>query len=69
MTRREQWIALAGLVCTIVAAVWYLGLTLGALRADVSATRDEVEALGVRLERQIEELRGYIVAHLEDHSD
>ena len=63
MTRREQRIALAGLLFTIIGATWYLGSTL-ASEADV---REAVNGVERRLASQIAELRGYLVDHLDDH--
>ena len=72
--RAELWIAVAGLFMTIIGAIigaaWWAGSTL-ATKADIEAIREDMredrQRADDRLDAAMEELRGYIVDHLDGH--
>ena len=64
--RAELWIAAAGLFLTIIGAAWWAGSTL-ATKEDINAIREELREDRQRSDAQMEELRGYIVGHLDGH--
>ena len=64
--RAEFWIAAAGLFLTIIGAAWWAGSTL-ATKEDINAIREELREDRQRSDAQMEELRGYIVGHLDGH--
>ncbi len=71
--RAELWIAAAGLFLTIIGATWWLGSNL-ATKTDIAAIRQELQQDRERsddqmleLRGQMQELRGYIVGHLDGH--
>jgi hypothetical protein len=64
--RLDIWIAASGLFLTIIGATWWLGTNL-ATKTDISDIRLELRQDRQRSEAQMEELRGYIVGHLDGH--
>lgn len=68
MTRTEQWIAFAALAATVLGAAFYLG-SMMATEADVAGLRQEMREMLERSEAQMQELRGYLVDHLDGHAN
>ena len=75
--RAELWIAVVGLFMTIIGVAWWAGATL-ATKADIEAIREDMRDIredmredrqraDERLDAAMEELRGYIVDHLDGH--
>ena len=68
--RAELWIAAAGLFLAIItsaiATAWWAGSTL-ATKADINVIREELREDRQRSADRMEELRGYIVDHLDGH--
>ena len=65
--RAELWLAAAGLFLTIIGATWWLESNL-ATKADIAAIRQELQQDRERSDDQMQELRGYIVGHLDGHA-
>ncbi|MCY4634007.1 MAG: hypothetical protein OXG04_05780 [Acidobacteria bacterium] len=72
MTRTEQWIAFAvsamAVILTVIGAAFYLG-SMMATEADVAGLREEMREMIERSEAQMQELRGYLVDHLDGHAN
>jgi len=68
VTRTEQWIAFAALAATVLGAAFYLG-SMMATEADVAGLRQEMREMLERSEAQMQELRGYLVDHLDGHAN
>ena len=68
MTRAEQWIAFAALAATVLGAAFYIG-SMMATEADVAGLRQEMREMLERSEAQMQELRGYLVDHLDGHAN
>ena len=68
MTRTEQWIAFAALAATVIGAAFYIG-SMMATEADVTGLRQEMREMIERSEAQMQELRGYLVDHLDGHAN
>ena len=76
MTRKEFWIAVATLAATVIGAAFYLGSAMATTTADVAAVRrdiaelqGQVQEMRERSEAQMQELRGYLVDHLDGHAN
>ena len=74
MERRQTWIAAAAVIATVIlsaiGATWVIGRNIAdmATREDVTELRNEIRAARASADAQMQELRGYIVQHLEQHS-
>ena len=68
MTRTEQWIAFAALAATVIGTAFYIG-SMMATEADVAGLRQEMREMIERSEAQMQELRGYLVDHLDGHAN
>ncbi len=72
MTRTEQWIAFAvsamAVILTVIGAAFYLE-SMMATEADVAGLREEMREMIERSEAQMQELRGYLVDHLDGHAN
>ena len=68
MSRKEGWIAFATLVATVIGAAFYLG-SMMATEDDVMGLRQEMREMIERSEAQMQELRGYLVDHLDGHAN
>ena len=82
MERRQLWIAAAAVMLTVILSVsgatWWVGRNMATredmtelrneLRNEITVARDEIRATRESVNAQMEELRGYIVQHLEQHS-
>jgi hypothetical protein len=72
VTRTEQWIAFAvsatAVILTVIGAAFYLG-SMMATEADVTSLRQEMREMIERSEAQMQELRGYLVDHLDGHAN
>ena len=77
MEQRQTWIAAAAVIATVIGATWVIGQNVATregmtrLRNEAAQQRNEIKA-EIRAAResgdaQMEELRGYIVQHLEEH--
>ena len=55
-------------ILTVIGATWWLGSTL-ATKDDLAAIRQEMREMRERSEAQMQELRGYIVDHLDGHAN
>lgn len=70
--RAELWIAAGGLLLAIITAAvstaWWAGSNL-ATKEDIQAIQDELRQNRERSDDQMQELRGYIVDHLDGHPD
>ena len=72
MTRTEQWIAFAvsatAVILTVIGAAFYLGSRM-ATEDDIAGLREEMREMLERSEAQMQELRGYLVDHLDGHAN
>ncbi len=70
--RAELWTAAGGLLLAIITAAvstaWWAGSNL-ATKEDIQAIQDELRQNRERSDDQMQELRGYIVDHLDGHTD
>ena len=70
MERRQTWIATAAVMVTVIlsaiGATWVIGRNM-ATREDVTELRNEIRAARESADAQMQELRGYIVQHLDQH--
>ena len=73
MERRQTWIAAAAVIVTVIlsaiGATWVIGRNIAdmATREDVTELRNEIRAARESADAQMQELRGYIVQHLDQH--
>ena len=70
MERRQTWVATAAVMVTVIlsaiGATWVIGRNM-ATREDVTELRNEIRAARESADAQMQELRGYIVQHLDQH--
>ena len=66
-TERQTWIAALAVILTVIGAAWWTGRQM-ATREDLAAVRQELTNFRGEMQAQMQELRGYIVQHLDGHA-
>lgn len=64
---KGNWIAFGTLMATIIGASWWQG-SRTATKADIAGVRQEIQQLRAHGDDQMQELRGYIIDHLDGHA-
>ncbi len=74
---RSEWIQVVVLATTMIAAIWWFGRNAVTredmaafeqeIRLEIQDLREHVDAQMLELRAQMQELRGYIVNHLDGH--
>ncbi len=74
---RSEWIQVVVLATTMIAAIWWFGRNTVTredmaafeqeIRLEIQDLREHVDAQMLELRAQMQELRGYIVNHLDGH--
>ena len=64
---KGNWIAFGTLMITIIGASWWQGART-ATKEDVARVRQEIQQLRDSTDAQMQELRGYIIDHLDGHA-
>lgn len=68
--QRQTWIAAAAVILTVIGTAWWTGRQT-ATREDLAELRQEMvnqhALIREEIASQMQEIRGYIINHLEDH--